>query len=269
MSEKSEKSNSFENMYFEIPEKILDQFHIVLVNPKHVKNIGSAARAMVNMGFHNMTVVGRKDMLDGEAYALARDAKHVLEHARYTETLGEALKDMNHIIGTTRRPMRYEYELFTPDRLIPSLLERAKNNKIAILFGPEDTGLQIEHLTFCNQLVRIPTSSEYASINLSQAVLIMCYEIFKHVITYPLPEKTHDKTATSIVIEGLFEHLEAFFNKIDYFPYEEHRHTMQLFRQMFRRCELDDYDLGLLRSILHKTEKYIRQITSEEEITGK
>jgi len=100
MSEKSEKSNSFENMYFEIPEKILDQFHIVLVNPKHVKNIGSAARAMVNMGFHNMTVVGRKDMLDGEAYALARDAKHVLEHARYTETLGEALKDMNHIIGT-------------------------------------------------------------------------------------------------------------------------------------------------------------------------
>lgn len=166
----SEKLNSFENMYFEVPENILDQFHIVLVNPKHVKNVGSAARAMVNMGFHNMTVVGRKDMLDGEAYALARDAKHVMEKALYTDTLGEALQNMNHIIGTTRRPMRYDYELLTPDQIIPSLLERAKNNKIAILFGPEDKGLQIEHLTFCNQLVRIPTSSEYASINLSTQV---------------------------------------------------------------------------------------------------
>jgi len=208
--------------------------------------------------------VGSKDILTKEAYALAKSAEELLKNAIFFDTLKEALSPMEHIIGTTRRPKRYEYEILIPEQIIPSLLEKARNNKIAILFGPEDSGLNLEHLTFCNQLIRIPTASEYPSINLSQSVLIICYELFKHVINYPLLERDVKRQATSCVVEGLFEHLEEFFTEIDYFPYEEHRHTMQLFRQIYRACELSDYDLGLLRSILHKTQRYINKLKSHE-----
>ena len=160
---------------------------------------------------------------------------------------------MNYIVGTTRRPTRYKYNIEIPDELIPNLLNVARNNKVAILFGPEDTGLQIEHLTYCNELLRIPTSNEYPSINLSQAVLLVSYEIFKHTInSSEYEESLVKKKATSEIVEGLFTHLEEFLTEIDYFPYKDKRHTLQLFRQIYRWCNLDDYDIGLLRSLIHK-----------------
>jgi len=249
---------ALQNIYFDVPEKILDQFYIVLVNPKHPKNVGACARAMLNMGFHNLIITGSQDVFNKDAYALARSAEPVLDAATFVPTLEEALADIRHVVGTSRRPVRYEYEIKTPDQIIPSLFLEARANKIAILFGPEDTGLQIEHLSLCNQLLRIPTSTEYPSLNLSLAVAITCYEIFKNVINYPLPKGEVREKASTIVMEGLFKHLEEFFNEIDYFPYEETRHTMQLYRQMYRNCNLNDYDVGLLRSILHKTQKYVK-----------
>jgi len=210
------------------------------------------------MGFHNLIVTGSKDVFNKDAYALARSAEPVLASAKFVTTLEEALVDIRHVVGTSRRPVRYEYEIMTPDQIMPSIFHEAQVNKVAILFGPEDTGLKIEHMSLCNQLLRIPTSTEYPSLNLSHAVAITCYEVFKHVINYPLPKGEAREKASAIVMEGLFKHLEEFFEEIDYFPYEDTRHTMQLYRQMYRNCNLTDYDAGLLRSILHKTQNFVK-----------
>jgi len=256
----NKKSKPLQNIYFEYPEKILNQFYIVLAKPKLSQNVGSVARAMLNMGFQNLIIAGSEDIINRDARTLARSAGAVLDRAEVRKNLGEALSEMNYTVGTTRRPAKYEYDILTPDEIVPELIEIAKNNRVAILFGPEDTGLHMDDLVFCNTLLRIPTSSLYPSINLSQSVLIICWEIFKRVTTSGVTGKKVKEKPKSEVVEGLFQHLEELFREIDYLHHNSDRHTMQLFRQIFRSSDLDDYDIGLLRSVLHKTQYYINQL---------
>lgn len=260
-----DKTNSVpqQNICFEFSEKILNQFYIILVNPKLPANIGSAARAMLNMGLHNLIVIGKKELLTEDAYSLAKNGATVLDRAEFSEDLKEAIAGMNYIIGTTRRPTRYYYDILTPPNIIPSLIEMAQNNKIAIIFGPEDTGLHISHLSFCNKLLRIPTASECPSLNLGQAVLLVCYELFRGISSHTSIEQKVEQKPDVRVVEGLFEHLEEFLYQINYLPHESPRHTIQLFRQILRACNLSDYDIGLLRSLLHKTQYFIEHKTGK------
>ena len=130
------KDKPSENIAFDYGEKILGNFYIVLARPKLSRNVGSVARAMLNMGLTNLIISGSKDIITKDAYALARSAGSLLDNALFAENLKEALEDMNYIVGTTRRPTKYNYEISTPCKLIPSLVELAGSNKIAVVFRP-------------------------------------------------------------------------------------------------------------------------------------
>jgi len=152
---------------------------IVLYKPKYAGNIGAVARATKNMGIENMMVVGTRDFDRDEMQQRSTHlASDVLDKIRYVERAEEALSGFHYIVGTTARLGKGRGPFVTPREAAKTIAERSQKNKIALLFGPEDTGLANEQLRLCHAVVSIPTSRAFTSLNLSHAVMILCYEIF-------------------------------------------------------------------------------------------
>ena len=160
-------------------ESNFDQVRFVLVRTSHPGNIGASARAMKNMGFGNLSLVNPKDFPSETAYFRAKAAKDVLESATLYPNLYDAIRDCDLVIGTSARNRKIPWPLFSPRDMakeITNLTSKA-TKKVALIFGREDRGLTNEELGLCNMHVHIPTHPEYTSLNLSQAVQLIAYEI--------------------------------------------------------------------------------------------
>jgi TrmH family RNA methyltransferase len=149
---------------------------VVLVQPQQSLNIGSVARAMLNLGYENLVLVKPENFDLQKASVTARWATHILEKAVIKETLPEALAHHTDVVGFGGRYDGVRFDnLSLPEwsqnHFIP------ENSSIALVFGPEDRGLNTEEINNCRWLVRIPSTSEYPSYNLAQAVLIVLYQI--------------------------------------------------------------------------------------------
>ena len=102
---------------------------------------------------------------------------NVLAHAQIFPTLGEAVEDCHLTVGTTCRGGPYRESVLPLRECSIELAEASAANRIAMIFGTEDTGLTNRELKFCQKLITIPTLAEYASINLAQAVILCAYEL--------------------------------------------------------------------------------------------
>lgn len=156
----------------------LDNITIVLVEPKGPLNVGAAARAMKNMGLTKMVVVGNLDLESEECRLLAPSSGDVLDRAIQVQNLDEALAHQGLVIGTTARG-RHRTATETPRNVAPEILGMAEHSPVAILFGREDFGLFKEELALCHRVISVPTSEDKASLNLAQAILLVCYELFQ------------------------------------------------------------------------------------------
>ena len=159
--------------------KLLNNIKIVLCNTSHNGNIGSSARAMKTMGIFNLILVSPEVMPDDHSIALACNARDIIETAIITDSLDEAIGDCTLTIALTSRKRELSSHLATPKEITPEIFTTISHNeKVAIVFGAERTGLTIEQLEKCNRLVTIPGNPDYFSLNLAQAVQIICYEIY-------------------------------------------------------------------------------------------
>ncbi|UBF28880.1 RNA methyltransferase [Kovacikia minuta CCNUW1] len=158
----------------------LANIRIVLVEPAGALNVGAIARAMKNMGLRTLILVAPKcDLLGPEARQMAVHAGDVLEAAGVVGTLPEALRGCRWAIATTARPRTLDITLEPPKIILPWLLEVAHHGNAALIFGPEDRGLNNRELSYAQRFLQIPTSPIYPSLNLAQAVAICCYELFQ------------------------------------------------------------------------------------------
>jgi tRNA/rRNA methyltransferase len=151
---------------------------IILVNPGVPGNIGAAARAMKTMGFSELRLVNPCDHLAPEARMLAHASNEILESARIFQTLEDAVRDIDLIIGTTarRRTIRNRFVLLSElPRLILSKGTSVKQT--AIVFGSEESGLSNQDANLCHVLSTIPMAIKYPSLNLAQSVMIYAYEL--------------------------------------------------------------------------------------------
>ncbi len=150
---------------------------IVLVRPRNPVNIGAAARAMMNFGFEDLVLLSPFEPVWRESRA-ALKAQKLLATARAVPHLSAAIDDRTLVIGTSslsrRKPAASVVSL---DQLSDRLKRRRKTERIAVLFGSEKTGLGNDDLSYCHWIARIPTSREYPSMNLGQAVAVCCYEL--------------------------------------------------------------------------------------------
>ncbi|HEY7158483.1 MAG TPA: RNA methyltransferase [Gemmataceae bacterium] len=156
---------------------------IVLVRPRIAANIGAAARVMRNMGLSELVLVSPEaDPTDERARRLATHGEDVLERCRIVAEMGEAVADCVLVAATSARVGGLTRRQFVgpPDEIAPRLVEAITTGPIALVFGPESSGLNNAEVTRCHYLIHVPTDPTYPALNLAQAVAICVYELRRH-----------------------------------------------------------------------------------------
>jgi tRNA/rRNA methyltransferase len=236
----------------------LDHITIVLVNPQLPENIGSVARAMHNMGINHLILVNPKDPDPSRMQIPARGSSiKVIHTMEVYDDLLKAIGPFQYVTGTTARIGNLRPAMTHPRRLAQDLIPISQKNKIAILFGPEDKGLSNEHLRYCHTITTIPTA-EFSSLNLAQAVMIICYEIFLIGKT-PAP-KFVPRLANKFELEGMYEHLKDVLTKIDFLNPENPEHWMLNIRRLCSKFPLKAKEVRTIRGICRQIDWYTSQL---------
>jgi tRNA/rRNA methyltransferase len=223
---------------------------IVLVRPKEDKNIGAVCRAMKTMGFGTLYIVGRRRIDRSEAAITAVHALDVLDRAVRCETLQEAVRETTLAAGVSRRRGKWrKYFALSPEQLA----ERIASIRLgccALVFGNEPSGLNAEDLAQCHLAVRIPSSPEFPSLNLSHAVQIITYQIF-----YRLNEKRRPGAFVPIsgsALDDLVTLMIACLTNIGFFTQGDPGEMSIFLRDIFARAALEQREADRLAGIFEK-----------------
>ncbi len=229
-------------------ETNLHNISIVLVNTKTPGNIGSVARCMMNMGLSRLLLVKPPLDRNSEAMKLAAGAEEIIENAARFQTLAEAVSDHGFVVGTSRHLGRHRKNVRTPREMTEHIIPLLAENRIAVVFGREVNGLDKDDLALCHELVAIPSSDAFPSLNLSHAVMVVAYELFLAAQDNPLSSET--ELAQTVELENFYRHLQKTLQGIGFINAEHPEHMMFSLRQIFGRARLDSRDVGILRGIL-------------------
>lgn len=233
---------------------------VILVRPRFPENIGMAARACANMGARDLVLVEPERWEYDKAAPLATGkGLDVLAAVRVVPSLTEALKNHTLAFGTTARTGGWRANVLTPRKAAAKITEHCRetgdNASVALVFGPEDRGLENTDTALCSHLVTIPTAPEASSLNLAQAVLVLLYECFTaslehsfHLDREPKGRKT-SRMATLEEQELLFATLENTLAGIDFLPKENGGWFMLPLRRFFHRAALRRHEFDLFMGI--------------------
>jgi TrmH family RNA methyltransferase len=233
-----------------------DNIFFVLVEPKEPGNIGASARAIKNMGFKNLEVVCRRNFLTGEARQMACNAIDVLENAVVHSNLKAAIKDKNIIIGTTRRIGKRRGLILPLEEGIKKAVSASKKNKVAILFGREDKGLTNKEVEECGFLITIPANPVSTSLNLSQSVMLVAYELGRKTYKADFPE-----LVTHREINSLYSRIRSTLKLLEYIPRgnrDIESRIMRNLKHLIGRAGLTDWELKMLYGICSQAEKKVK-----------
>ncbi|ASG67508.1 rRNA methyltransferase [Francisella halioticida] len=238
-------------------DRLLKNIRIVLVEPSHSGNVGSTARAMLNMGLTNLWLVNPKKGIDDEAIALSCHATEVVKGAIIVNSLDQALEGIYYVVGTSARVRKVSLPIEPISKVATNILNKIQKSdeKIAILFGRERTGLLNEELLMSNVHAYIPSNEGYTSLNLAQAVQLVAYEIHKQMIesidAKSVPEYNHlHKKASIKELQGLYQHLENSMLNTGFLDKDKPGHVMDKLKRLFQRSELESQEVNILRGFL-------------------
>lgn len=249
----------------------LSNIRIVLVETSHSGNIGSAARAMLNMGLKRLVLVRPRTWPSRDAISMAASALSVLDDAVVVDTLQEAISDCHVVFGTSARLRNMPVQLLPPDECARKVIAAGPQQQIAILFGREASGLTNEELHLCHYHIHIPVNPEYTSLNLAAAVMVVCYELRKSAlqgasapaIEAPKPapsgagmeQEWDQEPATAEELELYFQHLEDILIRLDFHKPQYKRPLIRRLRRLYQRIQPDKMEINILRGILSATEQ--------------
>src|SRR5579863_6435823 len=227
----------------------LGNFTFVLVRPLQAGNVGSAARALKNMGLGDLRLVAPRPAASGRAAAsMAVHGADILHSAQRHDSLAEALADCSLAVGTTCRPGLYRSGVIALREAAAQLVAEAGANRIAIIFGPEDTGLVNRELKLCHRLVTIPTAPEYPSLNLAQAVMLVAYELMLAAgAARELPAA--EPHAPAGAVDAMMERLGEALVSIGFLPAENPEHIMFALRAILGRAGIGPRELDILSGL--------------------
>lgn len=231
---------------------LLSRIALILVRPKIPENIGAAARIAWNMGITRLILV-RDSLPEREPMAkmATHKAVHLIDSLEIYPSLPEALTNFTVVVGTTARRGRQRFVTQTPRQMVEALLPQLANNQVALLFGPEDTGLTNDDLKYCQMASSIPTA-DFSSLNLAQAVAIHCYELHHGIIHASKDMTPVPQLATSFELESMYSLLEKSLFSIDFIEKVSHTYWMSNIRNFFGRMQLTSKDANIIRGISKK-----------------
>jgi TrmH family RNA methyltransferase len=187
--------------------KHLDNVYVVLVEPKNPGNIGSTVRAMKNMGITHLRLVNPPEGYQDspEQKKMGYRAQEITQQSEIFPTLTDALLDIRVAFLATSKKGKWKRDFLLPEQAAEITAQRAHKEKIAIIFGREESGVTIDESQMANYYIHIPMAGVYPSLNLSQAVLVVLYEVYKQMGTMPL--LTYPKTAAKKEFERLYDNI--------------------------------------------------------------
>jgi len=242
----------------------MENMRIVLVRPQGMMNIGSVARAMKNVGLQELALVDPAGPpTHPDALIMAVRAHDILGNALICSRLADAIADCTWVIGTTRRRGKGRGGVIDPRQMASEIAEIAPHEKAAVVFGPEDRGLSNRDLDLCQRLVSIPAHEEYGSLNLAQAVMIICYEIYMVAHHHEASSRT-SRLATSVELEGMYHHMEEALLRIGFLDQNNPKRIMAVLRRIFSRTRLSPREVKILRGICRQAQWYHDQMPAAE-----
>ena len=239
-----------------------DSIRIILVATSHPGNIGSTARAMKTMGLHRLYLVSPKVFPDPRAHEMSAGAYDVLlEKVVVTDSLEDALKGCQLVLATSARPRDIALSGLTPNECATLVAETPDNTEIAIVFGREHAGLTNDELLHCHYHIHIPSNPEFSSLNLSQAVQIVAYELRMKLLSPVADVETRQDTlATADAVEQFYTHLREVLVEIDFLKPSNPKRLFQRLRRMFNRIQLESMEINILRGILTHVQSAISRM---------
>ena len=247
-----------------------DRFVVVLHQTQDVVNIATAVRAMMNMGLRRLRLVAPADFNAYRIAGIAHGSEDVLERAEFFDTLDDAVRDCSYVVGTTARKRTQTFVWQHPREAASELLalseERAGQGPIAIVFGREDKGLANEDLDRCDRLLVVPTDPGYSSLNLAQAVLLVCYELWLAATDRaPLPRPKRDAPpATRELLDALYDDTDRALRTIEFYKDRLPEALMRTMRAIYRRADLTTREANLIRGLMIEVRKYIARLRGEQ-----
>jgi len=241
-----------------IVSALAESLRFVLVRTTHPGNIGAAARALKTMDQRHLTLVDPKAFPHRDAKARASGACDILEQARVVETVPEALDGATLVYGTTVRRRAEEWPIVTPREAGSRIQEEvASGGQVAFVFGRENGGLLTEELACCHQLIRIPVSADYGTLNLASAVQVITYELMllEPAKAPPLPRPPEKATVGDL--EAYLEHLNDVLETTGFLEGEKAEQARLLLRRFHLRADPSQSELKLLHGILRSIRRKI------------
>lgn len=225
---------------------------IILVRPRYPENIGASARIALNFGIERLILVSdvvpdRERMLKMATHKAAP----LIHNMTIEQDAAAAAAPYQFIVGTTARQGRHRILEQTPREVMHEIAGLAPANKVAMMFGPENTGLTNRELDLCQFTSTIPTA-DFSSLNLAQAVAIHCYELAMamHVpTTSSLPDSDY---ANSFELEGMYGHIEEALATTTYLDEQNTSYWMRNIRQFLSRIRLKKKEASMIRGICRK-----------------
>ena len=229
---------------------------VILARPQLGENIGAAARAMANFGLTDLRLVTPRDGWPNErAYSMAAGALSIIEAARVFDRLEEAVADLQIVYATTARERGVAKPVLTPAEAAMRLRDAAASNiRTGFLFGSERAGLDNDEVALASAIITIPTSPDFSSLNLGQAVLLNAYEWWKTGDATPAERIEHGALAAPASRQDLiqlFEHLEGELMEAGFLYPPDKVGSMRLnLRAMLSRGNLTDQEVRTLRGVI-------------------
>ncbi|MFT3690291.1 RNA methyltransferase [Paenirhodobacter sp.] len=230
----------------------------VLVRPQMGENIGAAARAMLNFSLTSLRLVDPRDgWPNPKAVAMASGAAaQVLDHAGVFPETARAVEDCDFVFATTARGRELTKPIYTPEAAMAEAHARIRaGQRVAVLFGPERTGLENDDIARANAIITVPVNREFFSLNLAQAVLLTAYEFSRGVHGAPAvdPGLAGADVASAIEVEKLGDHYEEKLDAAGFFFPEDKAPSMKRnLRNMWSRFGLTRADVQTLHGMLRQ-----------------
>ncbi len=249
---------------------------VILDHPDESRNIGSACRAMANNDIKDLRIVGKKENYDIEkVYTLAIHANYIFDNAKFYDDINQATKDCVLSAGTTRRQGKKRGKLLLPeefaleaDKLTGNDADILKKNdllgdrpqndfqnggKVAIIFGNERTGLTDEQLDMCTMGVTIPSSDEFGSLNLSHAVQIICYTLYRQNLKNEYQDFRGFTPISLNRVDIAVQNITDNMQKIGFFKMPGRKDMEEFWRSLLSRAALSEGEIKYLEKIFTKT----------------
>lgn len=253
-----------------LPADLAEDVVVVLNETRDLVNIAGACRAMMNMGLRRLRLVSPVEYDEYRITGIAHGSQVVLDRVEFFDSLDEAVEDAVHVVGTSARRRADPHIWQHPKQAAPELLALAGHGRgpVAVVFGREDIGLTNEQLDRCDRILTVPVDEERSSLNLAQAVLLVCYELR---LVGPAAEESLPRArreappAASATLQRLFHEMERSLERIDFYHPRNPDIIKRTFRSIYRRADLDEREANLVKSMFIEYRKYIEELEPPRE----